>query len=193
MRTRVIALGAAAAVALSGCSMMGGDDEETPDSSQTSSEASAASSGDNSSENGAKQAGIDLENPPKPIAKAVLRPSGGSSDNIESTEIELLELRRDDNVMYAVFRMTGEGRGTEETNANALLGSVFFRPVFLDMENLEKYKHINDLTSSRSASAPLGEPIYVFTAFPLPREGVDSMDLQIADELPTIEDVPMPG
>lgn len=187
-----MALGAATAIALGGCSMGEGDDDATSDAAPTASGSSAEPTNADPGENGAKQAGIDLENPPKAIAEASLRPSGSSSDHIDSTTLELVELRKDDKVMFAVFRLTGTGRGTGQAQASHLLGSIFFQPVFLDMENLEKYKHIRDLTSSLNASAPLGEPVYVFTAFPLPREGVDSMDLRITDELPTIEDVPMP-
>src|SRR5690606_38498590 len=107
--------------------------------------------------------------------------------------VELVELRKDTNVILATFRLTGEGRGTEPVSAFDLLGNKSFRPVFVDMENMEKYRHVTDLTSSDlGVEAPLGQPVYMFTAFPLPREGVETMDLQIVSARAEIVDVPMP-
>lgn len=185
MRTRSIALAAAAATALSGCSMLGGDDDEEKSSS---SESSGVVNGD-ANENGAKSAEIDLSDPPKPLAESTMSRNG---DDIESTKIELLELRRKDNVMLATYRITGEGRGNEPQSASDLLGTYSFEPVFIDMEKMEKYRNIGDMTSSLNVSAPLGEPVFVFTAHPLPRKGVTSMDLQMTSGLASIEDVPMP-
>lgn len=185
VRTRAIALSAAGAVALSGCSMMGGDDEANSSSSSS----SGVVDGD-ANENGAKTAGIDLDNPPKPVAEATIK---NVSDSIDSTKIELLELRAEDNVMLATFRLTGDGRGNEKQSAFDLLGSSSFDPVFIDMKKLEKYTSIDDLTSDTvEAAAPLGEPVYLFTAFPLPKDGVSSMDLRVTSESPSIEDIPMP-
>ena len=184
MRVRMIALAAAAATALGGCSMLGGEGD-----SSSSSTSSGVFTGD-ANENGAKRASIDLENPPKPIAEGTIK---DVSDDIDSTKIELLELRRDENVMLATFRLTGDGRGNEKTSAFKLLGQSSFQPVFLDMKNLEKYRHVDDLTSEEvNATAPLGESVYLFTAFPLPRDGVSTMDLRVTSESPAIEDVPMP-
>lgn len=187
VRIRAIALSAAGAMALSGCSMLGGDEES---SSPSSSSASSGVVDGDANENGAKNAGIDLDNPPKPIAEATIKNVG---DSIDSTTIELLELRAEDNVMLATFRLTRDGRGNEEQSAFDLLGDSSFRPVFIDMENLEKYGHVDDLTSGvADAEAPLGEPVFIFTAFPLPKDGVSSMDLRVTSESPSIEDVPMP-
>lgn len=186
MRTRAIALGAAAALALSGCSMLGGDDEGADASS---SQTSGVVTG-NPDENGAKTAGIDLENPPAAIAEATVKIN---NDSVDETKIDLLELRRDDNVMLATFRLTGQGRGTESKSAFKLLGWNSFQPVLIDMKNLEKYRHVEDLTSSGTeVTAPLGQPVYMFTAFPLPRDGVTAMDLRVTSESPSIEDIPMP-
>lgn len=165
--------------------MLGGDDEEKKSSS---SESSGVVNGD-ANENGAKSAEIDFSDPPKPMAEATLRVN---DDDIESTKIELLELRRKDNVMVATYRLTGEGRGTETQSATDLLGTYSFEPTFVDMDKMEKYRSIGDMTSSLNASAPLGEPVFVFTAHPLPRKGVDSMDLQMTSVLAPIDDVPMP-
>ncbi len=183
MRTRGIAIAAAATMAMSGCSMLGGDDEEKSDS-----ESAGVVDGD-VNENGAKSAEIDVSDPPKPLAEAEMRVN---DDDIESTKIELLELRRKDNVMLATYRLTGEGRGTETQSASDLLGTYSFEPVFIDMDKMEKYRNISDMTSSLNVSAPLGEPVFVFTAHPLPRKGVTSMDLQMTSGLASIDDVPMP-
>lgn len=187
IRARAIALGAATAVALSGCSMLGAGDDDGSDAS--SSPTSGVVNGD-ASANGAKAAGIDLKNPPKAIAEATITVD---QDSIDTTKIELLELRRDDNVMLATFRLTGTGRGTESKTAFKLLGWSSFAPVLIDMKNLEKYKHVDDLTSDEvKAEAPLGQPVYMFTAFPLPKDGVTEMDLRVTSESPSIEDIPMP-
>lgn len=195
MRTRAIALAAATGVALSGCSMIGAEDAggdsttATSESSQ-SAEGSQDAAEEEPSENGAAQAGFDAENPPEPIGQLKLT---NVDDVVESTTIDLLQLRRDENVMLATFRLTGEGRGAEGTTAFSLLGDESFRPVFIDLENMEKYNSIADLTSNYArATAPLGEPVYLFTAFPLPREGVTEMDLQVVSTAQVIEDVPMP-
>lgn len=179
----MVALVVATATAVGGCSVL---DSEDDSSSSTS---SGVVTGD-ANENGAKQAGIDLENPPKAIADGTIKDVG---DDIDSTKIELLELRRDEHVMLATFRLTGDGRGNEKTSAFKLLGQSSFRPVFLDMKNLEKYRHVDDLTSDEvDATVPLGEPVYLFTAFPLPRDGVKTMDLRVTSDSPVIEDIPMP-
>lgn len=94
--------------------------------------------------------------------------------------------------MLAVFRFTGEGRGNETTSVFNLLGGNIFRPELIDLEKLEKYSVVEDLHSDISTRAPLGEPIYYFTAFPLPRDGVESMDLRLTEQMGAIEDVPMP-
>lgn len=194
MRTRVVALAAATAAALSGCSML----DQASDSSDSSSQSTGSGDGAESSgpegdpeENGAKAANIDTENPPEAIASVTL--DRLNHDTVEETKVELVELRKDTNVMLATFRLTGEGRGTESTSAFDLLGNNSFRPVFVDMENMEKYRNVTDLTSSDiGVEAPLGQPVYMFTAFPLPREGVETMDLQIVSARAEIVDVPMP-
>lgn len=186
MKTRVGALAVllAATTALGGCSALGGGDDASSSSST-----SGVVNGD-ANTNGAKAAGIDLKNPPKAIAEATINVN---QDSIDTTKIELLELRRDDNVMLATFRLTGKGQGTEPKTAFKLLGWSSFAPVLIDMKNLEKYRHVDDLTSDDvSAEAPLGQPVYLFTAFPLPREGVTAMDLLVTSESPAIEDIPMP-
>jgi hypothetical protein len=95
--------------------------------------------------------------------------------------------------MLATFRLTGEGRGNEEKNASQLLDYSTFRPVFIDMKKLEKYRHVDDLTTQAgNVKARLGEPVFLFTAFPLPREGVTSMDLQMTGATPVVPDIPMP-
>ncbi|QBF47564.1 hypothetical protein [Janibacter limosus] len=188
IRTRAIALGAATAVALSGCSMLGGGDDRGSAGSSSSSQTSGVVTGDDA--NGAKAAGIDLKNPPKAIAEQTITVD---QDSVDETKVELLELRRDDNVMLATFRLTGTGRGTEDKSAFKLLGWTSFAPVLIDMKNLEKYKHVEDLTSDDvTAEAPLGQPVYMFTAFPLPKDGVTEMDLRVTSESPAIEDIPMP-
>ena len=145
MRTRAIAIAAAVVTALSGCSAIsGGGDDSTQEGS--SAESSGAVTGD-AEENGAKTAGIDLENPPEPVAEGTIT---NVSDTVDSTKIELLELRRKDNVMLATFRLTGDGRGNERTSAYRLLRDTF-RPVLIDMENLEKYRNVEDLTSDLQA------------------------------------------
>lgn len=189
MRARVIALGAATALALTGCSMLGGDDAGSDGSSSSASQSSGVVNGD-ANANGAKSAGIDQKNPPKPIAEQTITVN---KDSVDETTIELLELRRADNVMLATFRLTGEGRGTESKSAFRLLGTSSFEPTFIDMKNLEKYKHVDDLTSDTvKAEAPLGQPVFMFTAFPLPRDGVTEMDLRVTSDAPAIEDIPMP-
>lgn len=185
-RIRLIAVASSAVFVLGGCSILGGDDSDSSSSSSSSGDASSVT-GD---ENGAKTAGIDLENPPPPIAETTL-PVG--KDDVDTTTIELLELKRDDKVMLATFRLTGSGSGNEPKSAFALLGSSTFRPVFIDMDRLEKYRNVDDITTSMTdAEAPLGEPVYVFTAFPLPRDGVSSLDLQITPDTATIDDIALP-
>ncbi len=202
MRTRAVALAAAAATTLSGCSMLtGAQESDSTGASQSagSSESSGGSASDQSSgdEGGdattttALAAGIDPENPPKPIAKGVFRPT--DSKTVESTTIELIKLQPKDNVMLAVFRFTGEGRGTESTSIRRLMGDHEFKPVLIDLKNLEKYSTIKDLsTVDWMTKAPLGESMYYFTAFPLPRDGVETMDLRLSDQMGAIEGVRMP-
>lgn len=195
IRISAIALSAAAAVALTGCSLGDSDQASGDDSGQAAHSAQNAASGSDgggvdAEESGAKDAGIDPDNPPKAIASTTLHVE---NDAVDSTKVELVELRRDENVMVATFRLTGQGRGTEDTSAFDLLGDNTFAPTFVDFKNMEKYTNVTDLTSNDiAAEAPLGKPVYVFTAFPLPRQGVDTMDLQLISARPEITDVPMP-
>ena len=183
---RPVSVLALSATVLAGC-LPGGDDDNAT-GGESAQQTSGAVTGN--PEDGAKEAGIDLANPPAPIAKVTFKPSG--QDDIDTTTIELLELKRHENVMLETFRLTGEGRGNEEKNAHQLLGYSSFQPVFIDMKNMEKYRNIDDMTSNLDASAPLGDPVYVFTAHQLPRKGVTSMDLQMTSVLASIEDVPVP-
>jgi len=190
IRISAIALSAAAAVALTGCSLGGTDQASGSDSAQSAQNAATGGDGEDAEASGAKDAGIDPEDPPEAIASTTLHVE---NDDVDSTKVELVELRRDENVMVATFRLTGQGRGTEETSAFELLGEHTFAPTFVDFTNMEKYTNVTDLTSNDiTAEAPLGKPVYVFTAFPLPRQGVDTMDLQLISERPEIVDVPMP-
>ena len=187
MRTRVIAVAAAAATALSGCSMLSTDGD---DSGSSSSDESSVVEGGEESAKTALAAGVDPEDPPEPVATGTFSPS---SDDVDTTTIELVKLQPKDNVMLATFRLTGEGRGNASTSVYDLLGGQRFSPVFVDLDNLEKYKNIEDLsTDNFSTKAPLGEPVYVFTAFPLPRSGVEQMDLQLTQQSGSIEGIPMP-
>lgn len=197
MRTRVVALAAATATALSGCSMLSSDGDSSGSSgSSESSQSGQGSGGDSEGESGeattqtALASGIDPEDPPKPIAEGTYTPNG---DEVESTKIELVKLQPKDNVMLAVFRFTGDGRGNADASVYDLMGGRSFEPVLIDLENLEKYTIVEDLSSnSVYTEAPLGEPFYFFTAFPLPRDGVESMDLRLAEQMGAVEDVPMP-
>lgn len=193
VRISAIALSAAAAVALTGCSLGGTDQasgSDSGDAAHSAQHAAAQSDGVDAEESGAKDAGIDPDDPPEAIASTTLHVNEG---DVDSTKVELVELRRDENVMLATFRLTGQGRGTEDTTAFDLLGDHSFDPVFVDMKNMEKYTKVDDLTSNDIAvEAPLGKPVYLFTAFPLPRQGVDTMDLQVLSARPEIVDVPMP-
>ena len=184
---RPVAVLALSATVLAGCLPSGDDDNAT--GAESAQQTSGAVTGN--PEDGAKQVGIDLENPPAAIAEMTMKLSG--RNEVESTKIELLELKRHENVMLATFRLTGEGRGSEPTNAFRLLGSSTFDPVFIDMKKLEKYRNVDDLTTNIvDTRAPLGDPVFVFTAFPLPRDGVTAMDLQVSGGSPVIPDVPMP-
>lgn len=195
MRTRAVALAAATATALSGCSMLSLDGDSSGSSESSESSDSSESAQDSGGDSGdattqtALAAGIDPEDPPKAIAEGTFKPN---SDDVESTKIELVKLTPKDNVMLAVFRFTGEGRGNQATSIFSLLGSHSFRPELIDLENLEKYSVVGDLNSDVNTRAPLGEPMYYFTAFPLPRDGVESMDLRMTEQMGAIEDVPMP-
>ena len=184
---RPVAVLALSATVLAGC-LPGGDDDNAT-GGESAQQTSGAVTGN--PEDGAKQVGIDLENPPAAIAEMTMKLSG--RNEVESTKIELLELKRHENVMLATFRLTGEGRGNEEKNAHQLLGYSSFQPVFIDMKKLEKYRHVDDLTTRPgNVKARLGEPIFMFTAFPLPRDGVTSMDLQMTGAAAVVADIPMP-
>ncbi len=194
IRISAIALSAAAAVALTGCSLGDSDQASGEDSGHAAHSAQNAATGSDGGvdpeESGAKDAGIDPDDPPEAIASTTLHVE---NDNVDSTKVELVELSREENVMVATFRLTGEGRGTEDTSAFDLLGDNTFAPTFVDFKKMEKYTNVADLTSNDiAAEAPLGKPVYVFTAFPLPRQGVETMDLQLISERPEIRDVPMP-
>ncbi len=179
---RTAAAAALTLTLLTGC-LPGGDDEAKDGPS------SGVVTGN--PDDGAKQAGIDLANPPAPIAETTVELH--SNQDIDSTKVELLELKRHENVMLATFRLTGSGRGNKNTSAFSLLGNSGFRPVFIDMKKLEKYRHVDDLTSSNTdTTAPLGEPVFMFTAFLLRRDGVTEMDLQVTGGSPVIPGVPMP-
>lgn len=193
MRTRIVALAAATATALSGCSMLPTDGDSSGSSGSSESSESGQGSGGESGEattQTALAAGIDPQDPPEPIAKGTFRPN---SDDVESTTIELVKLTPKDNVLLAVFRFTGEGRGNEMTSIYDLIGDQPFNPVFIDLKNLEQYENVDDLTTEVvTTKAPLGDPVYLFTAFPLPRDGVTEMDLRLTPQSGAIEGVPMP-
>ena len=204
----VVADAAITATAVAGCA--GGNDTGTkaPDEATTAVPTTAATEapGDEASggeptttegdakadpeENGAAQAGIDLDNPPEPIGEVTMPVN---AKGISKVKVEVLELRKRDNVLLATFRFTPEGSTSEDVSIFKLLGNHSFRPELVDLKNLKKYGHVEELTGDVTAArSEVVESLYAFTAFPIPPADVTTIDMRVSDQAPLIEGLTLP-
>lgn len=184
---------------LVGCSS--GKDQPSDSTSETSATTAAANDDgnvggestdnpDDPQKNGAAQAGIDLKNPPKPIGEVTV-PIG--NDGITNTKVEVLKARKRDNALLVAFRFTPEGTSSERITIFSAMGKHSFNPELIDLENLKRYLQVRGLTSSDIAmKIRMGSSLYGFTAFPLPPDGVKTIDIKVSDLAPPIENLPLP-
>lgn len=201
---RVLAVAVVAAGGLVACS--NGDDseaqaDESPTTSPDSSDGGRSedapenegeggeTSGDPAT-NGAAQAGIDLADPPDPIGEVIV-PIG--HDGIDETKVEVLEAKKRGKVLLVTLRFTPEGTTSDGISIFSAMGEQSFAPALIDLDNLKKYEYVPTLTSGAVvAKVKVGEPLYGFTAFPLPPDDLTSIDMKVSELAPTIEDLPLP-
>lgn len=162
-----------------------GRDEGSDEASTTDDEATG-----DPKENGAAEAGIDLDNPPDPIGEVTLQID---RDGITQTKVEVLEAKKRGKVLLVTFRFTPEGTTSEKLTIFKALGQRSFAPALIDLEALKKYEYVPELTvEGVGAEVGVGEPLYGFTAFPPPPDDVDIVDMLVSDLAPPIEDLPLP-
>ena len=100
---------------------------------------------------------------------------------------------RRDNVLLATFRFTPEGSTSEDVSIFKLLGNHSFRPELVDLKNLKKYGHVEELTGDVTAArSEVVESLYAFTAFPIPPADVTTIDMRVSDQAPLIEGLTLP-
>lgn len=180
---------------LTGCS---GDGAET-DSGSTSAQsekssadgadtADTAGSGDGAEDgaaNGAKAAGIDLDNPPKAIASMTV--PGTPKGDVKDTLVELVRFEERGKVLLAVFRLTPHGTA-EDVSANA---AVQWDPTMVDLTNLKSYDSVSELTHGYLTDLVMNEPNYLMAGFAIP-EHTDTIDIGVSDEGVRMEGVKLP-
>lgn len=201
---RVLVASLVAAAGLAACS--NGSDSEgeaAPETTTASAQAGGDSSGSgnepNADEgdasgdpeaNGAAEAGIDVANPPDPIGEVTVPIN---EDGISETKVEVLEAKERGKVLLVTLRFTPEGTTSDDVSIFAALGSNSFAPALIDLKNLKKYEHVKELTTNTvAAKVTMGESVYGFTAFPLPPDELDTIDLKVSELAPPIEDLPLP-
>ncbi len=200
---RLIVAAALTALALTGCSG-GGDD--TP-SGSPSAGGSASSSGAPSTSgsaapsavpSSAETSGIDPQNPPEPIASATVPAvSPGESDPKATLTVDLLGLKRQDDLVVATFAFTPSSTDDEADWLYAWLGGQGWSPYLVDTKNLTRHDVVkskdgvsfaSDYQGSKFSS---GQTWYAFAAFAAPPTDVTTVDVAAVDGAPAFTEVPI--
>lgn len=181
---RTLGGAALAVMLLAGCTGSGDDaDATTSGAASTASPSSTAGT----TADGAKASGIDPANPPKPLGSVTVPTP---AEGVESTLVELLELRRRDTVLVATFRVTPKpaSSGTGDVTLAQAVGGAF-APQLLDLGNLKRYRYVEALRSDQRAVESVdGSPMYAFAAYAIP-QGTSTVDVRVSDIAPLVEKV----
>lgn len=196
LRLQVAAIALVMAIGLAGCTASGESEEPAPDPTSTSTAESDANSEDTEVDpdaSGATDAGIDVNDPPDAIA-SVQVPIGADlyDRNVESSLLEVVQLRQVQDALIVTFRVTvtGEDAGVETLRLWDALGGQF-NPALIDYKNLVRYDDVRDLSTNTEIRSLPGQPLYAVATFAYP-EDADVVDIVVNPDLPAIADVPVP-
>lgn len=177
-RLALASAAAMTAVLIAGCTSQG-----EPESGST-------VSGDARSDNGAADAGIDANNPPKALSTHVIT---AVDKPLSEAKVSLLSLRRNGETATLLLSVTptmSEGAKSESVSLYSALGN--FTPNLLDAPNLLRYSPLKAdstdvATSTSGVNLYDGKPTYYYAVFPAPKG--DKVDVQLGAGLPSFTGV----
>jgi hypothetical protein len=191
----------ALAVLMAGCS----SGEEADGTAGTSTAASpsapspSGSTGAGSSvdaqENGSADAGGGLEALANPVA-TVQAKTGMEEDPDGSVKVDVLALKRKDKLLIMTAAVTPRNSLAEPQSLFTVLGKHSWFPTLVDTKNLKLYSVVRSGGSRLSSKdlgvkAASGQPMFVYAVFAAPPADVTSINVQFADGIPALNDVPV--
>ena len=196
----------AAGLMLTGCSIGFGSEEPATSASQDEGGGSASATGsedeggENSSEEldtQAGEAGVDPEEPPEPIA-TVEAPATDSTGEPTTLTVDLLEARREDELLVLTFRFTpAEGDGKPQWLYH-YLGQQTWAPQVIDTTNLRVHNVVKVegkpkplLTDYQGTKFGPGQRYYAFAVFAAPPEDVESVTVNVVGGAGSLTEVPL--
>lgn len=205
-RLRLSAVSFAAALALTGCGMLGSgsasSDPEAPAGSASES-AEDAAPGDTaaSDEEGAdisattaEAAGLDPGNLPEPVSTATI-PAVVENDPEATRDVALYGLHRQDGVVVGTYSFTVNSTGDEPDWLYGYLGQTGWHPFLIDTVNLTKHDVLEGegraQTDYQGPEFRPGQTYYAFAMFAAPPEDVTTMDAHVIDGFPAVSGVPI--
>lgn len=197
--TRTTAVAAAAALALTGCSLVGGDDSDGGgDQGSSSSETSGGDSGDEGDsgdvsgaddvDGAAEEAGVDPKKPPKPQA-SVTMPGNSEADEPTDMTVDLISLKRQGELMVLTVGVTPDEKSTGEPDSFFGWTESIFSPQVIDTKNLKvhnvaKSKATPVATGSSTVEFGPDQTLYMYAAFAAPPKDVDTVTVKVAEGAP---------
>lgn len=169
----------------------------TPTAAASGAPAPGAAPGSVESES-AQRAGVDLTALPAPIASG-RAPAQVSGDPNATVEVAIHALRRSGRVLTATFSFRVRSTSSGGIGAPILgyLGAVW-RPFLVDATNLKRHDVLSagdGLAVTNSALSGQrfrpGQTLYAYAMFAAPPAEVTTMDVQLADGMPTAVGVPI--
>jgi hypothetical protein len=186
----VLAAGLAAAlVGVAGCSGSlvgggaGGTDPAAPKTGATVAAAPAAP-------------GVDAEAFRNPLASVEV-PMPLDGDQAAKVKVDLLGLKRQGKVLNLTAAITPTTTLSEDFNLYELVGKTTWKPRLVDVENLKLYSVVANSSGGTLQSesigdrVPAGAPLLVYAIFAAPPGNVSAINVQVADQIPAFENVPI--
>jgi hypothetical protein len=186
---RPLAAVLAGALLLTACSGSSDDDpapssaSESESATSGSSEAGSAPEDESPLGQAARVAGVDPANPPEPIASTTM-PAGGPGEqaNDTSLRVDLIVLRRQDNILILTVAFTPEGEGDTAAPYYGWTGTRY-EPAIIDGVNLKKHEVVTATSAGgvQTATGPtstrfgFGETFYTYAVFAAPPEDVTTV------------------
>ena len=194
----LVASAIAAALALTGCS--GGDSDAESNTNTSGTTASATGGGSESTEatTSAAAAGIDASNPPKAIATRTL--PANPHEELASVKVDLVQLKRDGQVVKAVFGLTPTfvpGATQKQTSLFGAMSNTGPDTRLVDPVNLKLYRMLEEGPGQRLESDLVhtkliaGTTTYYWAVLTAPPESVSKVNVAFGQGVDMLMDIPI--
>lgn len=144
----------------------------------------------------AQQAGVDLNNQPKPVATGRI-PALVDGDANATLDVAFYGLRRQGKVLVATYSFTVRAAVARRSSLHKFLGRNLWWPYLVDNTNLTRHDVLVG-GGTRAMTDPVsgadfgtGQTFYAYAMFAAPPESVNVMDVFIVTGLPVVTAVPI--